>query len=97
MEIISTLKELLHLHPLYNEQMRNFIQASACCESVGVPGVGLDGACSAAQLGAHLHALLPGLACPARHPASDASGTAARHLSRGTAVWRRLPRPVPPG
>ena len=26
MEIISTLKELLHLHPLYNEQMRNFIQ-----------------------------------------------------------------------
>ena len=28
MEIISTLKELLHLHPLYNEQMRNFIQAS---------------------------------------------------------------------
>ena len=27
MEIISTLKELLHMHPLYNEQMRNFIQA----------------------------------------------------------------------
>lgn len=26
MEVISTLKELLHLHPLYNEQMRNFIQ-----------------------------------------------------------------------
>lgn len=26
MEMISTLKELLHLHPLYNEQMRNFIQ-----------------------------------------------------------------------
>ena len=26
MEIISTLKELLHMHPLYNEQMRNFIQ-----------------------------------------------------------------------
>lgn len=32
MEIISTLKELLHLHPLYNEQMRNFIQArGGCC------------------------------------------------------------------
>ncbi|PSC68558.1 Lon protease mitochondrial [Micractinium conductrix] len=29
MEIISTLKELLHLHPLYNEQMRNFIQFGA--------------------------------------------------------------------
>ena len=28
MEIISTLKELLHLHPLYNEQMRNFIQVT---------------------------------------------------------------------
>lgn len=26
MELISTLKELLHMHPLYNEQMRNFIQ-----------------------------------------------------------------------
>lgn len=26
MEVISTLKELLHMHPLYNEQMRNFIQ-----------------------------------------------------------------------
>jgi Lon-like ATP-dependent protease len=29
MEMISTLKELLHLHPLYNEQMRNFIQFGA--------------------------------------------------------------------
>jgi Lon-like ATP-dependent protease len=29
MEVISTLKELLHLHPLYNEQMRNFIQFGA--------------------------------------------------------------------
>ncbi|EFN59870.1 hypothetical protein CHLNCDRAFT_33715 [Chlorella variabilis] len=29
MEIISTLKELLHMHPLYNEQMRNFIQFGA--------------------------------------------------------------------
>ena len=34
MEIISTLKELLHLHPLYNEQMRNFIQASASADVV---------------------------------------------------------------
>ena len=29
MELISTLKELLHMHPLYNEQMRNFIQFGA--------------------------------------------------------------------
>lgn len=29
MEIISTIKELLALHPLYNEQMRNFIQFGA--------------------------------------------------------------------
>eukprot|EP00887_Chlorella_sp_A99_P003851 scaffold11.g3851.t1 len=29
MEMISTLKELLHMHPLYNEQMRNFIQFGA--------------------------------------------------------------------
>lgn len=29
MEVISTLKELLHMHPLYNEQMRNFIQFGA--------------------------------------------------------------------
>lgn len=29
MEMISTLKELLTLHPLYNEQMRNFIQFGA--------------------------------------------------------------------
>lgn len=31
MEIISTLKELLHMHPLYNEQMRNFIQVGCVC------------------------------------------------------------------
>lgn len=29
MELISTLKELLHMHPLYNEQVRNFIQFGA--------------------------------------------------------------------
>ena len=29
LELISTLKELLHMHPLYNEQMRNFIQFGA--------------------------------------------------------------------
>jgi hypothetical protein len=36
MELISTLKELLHMHPLYNEQMRNFIQVGW----VGLGGVG---------------------------------------------------------
>jgi len=34
MEIISTLKELLHLHPLYNEQMRNFIQVGLSILSI---------------------------------------------------------------
>jgi ATP-dependent Lon protease len=24
MELVSTLKELLHLHPLYNEQLKSF-------------------------------------------------------------------------
>ena len=25
MEMVTTLKELLHLHPLYNEQLKNFV------------------------------------------------------------------------
>ena len=45
MEVISTLKELLHLHPLYNEQMRNFIQVGAGVRwrAVGVWGVRCGG------------------------------------------------------
>jgi hypothetical protein len=46
MEVISTLKELLHLHPLYNEQMRNFIQVGvARWEGVGAACAGWGQAC----------------------------------------------------
>ncbi len=33
LEIVSTLKELLHLHPLYNEQLRSFagLHGSSTC------------------------------------------------------------------
>ena len=65
MEIISTLKELLHLHPLYNEQMRNFIQASTpgavrvCCDP---KGVGPAHAPAARRADAQLHRGRPGQA-----------------------------------
>jgi hypothetical protein len=38
MEVIATLKELLHLHPLYNEQMRTFIQVGAAGSGAGAWG-----------------------------------------------------------
>ena len=55
LEIVSTLKELLHLHPLYNEQLRSF---------AGVVGGSLLLPCSlvgssAPQLGSIRKSLLP--------------------------------------
>jgi hypothetical protein len=91
MEVISTLKELLHLHPLYNEQMRNFIQvggwrslqAGYCGTLVGA---WLAGCCAGPRR--PLLRPFPQLAWQRKYTACTAPPTCLYCLPACTAVWR---------
>ena len=51
LEMVATLKELLHLHPIYNEQMRSFIQVGGVGGEGGWAGGWVGWVCGGRRVG----------------------------------------------